>query len=113
MATQLDPSGFMVPWSGSPSTEIIEASQPDRRGSGARMVVRFPVQKIFLNPVGTLHGAAQAAIHDICSAWVMFLVARSGFWEGAHGATRTLNMTFLQFAREGDVLLEEVEVIGL
>lgn len=64
---------------------------------------RFPVQKEYLNFVHQLAGGAQAALHDVCTGWTLFTVAKPGYWE-SFGSSRTLNMSYLKIAKEGEIL---------
>ncbi|KAK3650993.1 hypothetical protein LTR56_006044 [Elasticomyces elasticus] len=100
------PESFMHAWS--QCFELVEAQKlSDTRG---RIVVRFPVLKEYLNVAGTLHGGAQSAIHDQCGGMAKSLIERPGFWDSAGGSTRSLTVTFVGWAVEGEMLREEFEV---
>ena len=77
--------------------------------NGASLTFRFPVLREHLNPGLTLHGGQQAVFYDICTSWVLYLVRRPGFWPNA-GTSRSLTVTYLRPAVEGDVLILECEV---
>ena len=79
-------------------------------GTRARLVVRFTVTHGFINLAGILLGGAQASIHDVCTTWAVLILRRPGFWDQEAGSSRTLAVTFLRPAKEGEVLLEECEV---
>lgn len=73
------------------------------------MTWRFPVQKEYLNYKRMFAGGAQAALHDVCTAWTLLTVARPDYW-AALGASRTLNISYLTAAREGEELVLETAV---
>ncbi|KAK3657298.1 hypothetical protein LTR56_002438 [Elasticomyces elasticus] len=99
------PESFMHAWS--QCFELVEAQKlSDTRG---RIVVRFPVLKEYLNVAGTLHGGAQSAIHDQCAGMAKSLIERPGFWDSAGGSTRSLDVTFVGWAKESEMLREEIE----
>ena len=75
----------------------------------ARIVYRFPVGHSYLNPSMTLHGGQQAAIFDIMTSWLFVLVRKPDFWN-RFGTSRTLNVTFIRPAVEGEMLRLETEV---
>lgn len=52
----------------------------------------------------------QSAMHDVATSWVICLIQKPGFWETS-GTSRTLNVTFLRPAVEGEVLLLDAEVM--
>ena len=55
---------------------------------------------------------AQAAAHDNCTGWALLTIAKPGHW-AALGSSRTLNISYLAAAQEGDVLLLEAKVRAL
>lgn len=67
------------------------------------LVWRFPVQKEYLNVDQLYAGGAQAAVHDVCTAWALLTVAKPGYWASL-GSTRSLNMSFLKSASQGDII---------
>lgn len=74
---------------------------------------RFPVQSEYLNPSGTLHGAAQCLFFDVCTTFCLGPIARApDFWT-TFGVTRSLNVNYLRPAKEGEVLVLECEVGAL
>ncbi|KAK4952957.1 hypothetical protein LTR10_008661 [Elasticomyces elasticus] len=99
------PESFMYAWS--KCFQLVEAEKVSN--TRARIVVRFPVLKEHLNVAGTLHGGAQSAIHDQCAGMVKSLIERPGFWDSAGGSTRSLDVTFVGWAKESEMLREEIE----
>ena len=75
----------------------------------ARITYTFPVLREYLNPSMTLHGGQQAAFYDIGTSWLLYLVRRPGFWTNA-GTSRSLTVTYLRPAVEGEVVVMECEV---
>ena len=108
MRQQLDSEekkNAMLPWL--KAVEIVEVEKlSDTTG---RSVCRFPVQHEYLNPAMGLHGGMSAAIFDTGTTWVLDVIRKPGFWEH-FGTTRTLNLTFLRPAAEGEMLRLESEV---
>lgn len=84
--------------------EVVEATQLTK--NTGRLVVRFPVQEIYLNPGGSLQGGLQAALFDVISSWVF---AFADNWPGT-GISRTINMSYIRPAPAGEVLLMDCEV---
>jgi hypothetical protein len=77
-----------------------------------QVTFRFPVQREYLNPGGTLHGAAQSLFFDVCTTWLLGPIARKPDYWCSFGTSRSLNVVYLRPAREGDVLTLECEVSG-
>jgi hypothetical protein len=75
-----------------------------------QVTFRFPVQREYLNPGGTLHGAAQSLFFDVCTTWLLGPIARKPDYWCSFGTSRSLNVVYLRPAREGDVLVLECEV---
>jgi acyl-coenzyme A thioesterase 13 len=75
-----------------------------------QVTFRFPVQREYLNPGGTLHGAAQSLFFDVCTTWLLGPIARKPDYWCSFGTSRSLNVVYLRPAREGDVLTLECEV---
>jgi acyl-coenzyme A thioesterase 13 len=75
-----------------------------------QVTFRFPVQREYLNPGGTLHGAAQSLFFDVCTTWLLAPIARKPDYWCSFGTSRNLNVTYLRPAREGDMLTLECEV---
>ncbi|KAK3696036.1 hypothetical protein LTR37_018178 [Vermiconidia calcicola] len=109
MRQQLDSEekkNAMLPWL--KAVEIVEVEKlSDTTG---RSVCRFPVQHEYLNPAMGLHGGMSAAIFDTGTTWVLDVIRKPGFWEH-FGTTRTLNLTFLRPAAEGEMLRLESEIV--
>ena len=74
-----------------------------------RIVFRFPVQREYLNPGMTLHGGMSAGMFDTATTWVLDLIRKPGFWM-SFGTSRSLNLTFIRPAMEGETLLMDCEV---
>ncbi len=87
--------------------ELLEAKRTSK--STGKLVFRFPVQQEYLQQFQNLAGGAQAAFHDICTAWAMLTIAKPGFWLMT-GRTTNLNVTYHKGAQLGEVLLLECEV---
>lgn len=75
----------------------------------ARVTYRFAVQRTYLNPGGTLQGGMAASMFDNGTSIMLQMIRRRDFW-WYFGTTRTLNVTYLRPAAEGEVLLMECEV---
>ena len=75
-----------------------------------QVTFRFPVQREYLNPGGTLHGAAQSLFFDVCTTWLLGPIARKPDYWCSFGTSRSLNVVYLRPAREGDVLTLACEV---
>lgn len=99
------PQHFLKTWA--ESVEIVSAEKLTE--TTARTVWRFKVQPEYFNPAGTLHGGAQAAFLDVCTSFTLLLVSKPGFWT-TNGSTRTLNVTYLRPALDGDMVRLECEV---
>ncbi|KAK5175224.1 uncharacterized protein LTR77_000361 [Saxophila tyrrhenica] len=76
----------------------------------ARAVFRLPVQREYLNPAQGLHGGMAAAMFDTMTTWTLYPIRKPGFWM-LFGTTRTLNLTYLRPAPEGEMMLMECEVV--
>lgn len=87
--------------------ELLDAIK-DSDKSG-RLVFRFPVVKEQLQAFGTYAGGAQAAAHDVCTAWTIAVISKPDYWSN-FGATRTLNMSYFKPAKEGEFLRLETQV---
>ncbi|KAK5120230.1 hypothetical protein LTR85_006436 [Meristemomyces frigidus] len=87
--------------------EIIEAKKLGN--SSARIVYRFPVKNEYLNPSGGFHAAT---FLDVGTSFLIHLVSRPGFWPSG-GTSRTLNVTYLRPAKEGDVLRMECDIVHM
>lgn len=75
----------------------------------ARAVYRFPVLREYLNPAMNLHGGMSAGFFDTATTWTLTPIRKPGFWM-QFGTTRSLNVTFLRPAAEGEMLRLECEV---
>lgn len=89
------------------AAEVVEAVKTSN--TTARVTYRFPVERNHLNPAGTLQGGMAAAMFDVGTSIMLHLIRRKDFWWYL-GTTRTLNVTYLRPAAEGEVLLMECEV---
>lgn len=105
---QIDPNQYQVRWFD--QLELLAASK-HKDGTG-RLLWRFPVLKEYLQAFSTYAGGAQAAAHDNCTGWALLTIAKPGHW-AALGSSRTLNISYLAAAQEGDVLLLEAKVRAL
>ena len=105
---QIDPNQYQVRWFD--QLELLAASK-HKDGTG-RLHWRFPVLKEYLQAFSTYAGGAQAAAHDNCTGWALLTIAKPGHW-AALGSSRTLNISYLAAAQEGDVLLLEAKVRAL
>lgn len=77
--------------------------------TSARIIYRFPVKNEYLNPAGGFHGGAAATFLDVGTSFLISLISRPDYWPKG-GTSRTLNVTYLRPAREGDILRMECEV---
>ncbi|KAK3052077.1 hypothetical protein LTR09_006669 [Extremus antarcticus] len=76
----------------------------------ARAAFRFPVQHEYLNPAQGLHGGLSAGMFDTMTTWTLDPIRKPGFWS-LFGTTRSLNLTYLRPAAEGEMLRMECEVV--
>lgn len=63
----------------------------------------------YANVFQTLAGGAQATAHDFLTGFALLMIGKPRFWHSL-GVSLSLNISFLQPARIGDVLLMESEV---
>ncbi len=89
------------------SVEIVSIER--KSDTTGRAVYRFPVQREHLNPGMTLHGGLSAAMYDAGTSWLLDMIRKPGFWM-SFGTSRSLNVTFIRPAVEGEMLLMESEV---
>lgn len=89
------------------SVEVVDAQRLS--DTTARASYRFPVEEEYANQMGSLHGGAQAAFFDICTSFLLLLIAQPGFW-AAGGTSRTLNVTYLRPAQVGKLVRLDCEV---
>jgi acyl-coenzyme A thioesterase 13 len=75
-----------------------------------RAIFRYTVQKAHCNALHNLHGGATATLFDFLTTLALVLVNAPGFWWYV-GVTRTLNVTYLRPAAEGETVLFESEVV--
>lgn len=87
--------------------EVVEAERLSH--SSARVVYRFPVQREYLNRDMKLHGGTAAGMYDKATTGLLRLIKKPGFWMH-NGVTRSLNLTYLRPAAEGEMLRMECEV---
>ncbi|KAK3066247.1 hypothetical protein LTR53_017487 [Teratosphaeriaceae sp. CCFEE 6253] len=83
--------------------------ESDRR---AVATFRFRVDRFYCNGSGNLHGGAQSAMFDMCTSIALQAIGTPDFWMNG-GVTRSLNVTCLRPAPEGEVLLLEAEVVQM
>ena len=95
----------MLPWLN--SVEIVSVERTSE--TTGRAVYRFPVLREYLNPTMTLHGGLSGGIFDTGTTWVLDVIRKPGFWM-SFGTSRSLNLTFLRPAVEGEMLLMDCEV---
>lgn len=96
----------MLPW-----FDVVQIVSVEKLSkTTARAVFRFPVQREYLNPMMGLHGGLSAGIYDTATTWTLDPIRRPGFWN-FFGTTRSLNLTFMNPAAEGDWLRMESEVV--
>jgi len=74
-------------------------------------VFAFKVDRFYCNPSGNLHGGAQSAIYDVCTSLALQSIGKRDFWING-GVTRTLSVTYLRPAPEGEDLLLECEIVS-
>ncbi|KAL1586881.1 hypothetical protein WHR41_04024 [Cladosporium halotolerans] len=103
-----DPNQYLQRWFA--ETTLVSASSG--QNSDGSLDWRFPVQKEYLNFVHQLAGGAQAALHDVCTGWTLFTVAKPGYWE-SFGSSRTLNMSYLKIAKEGEILRLRTKIVSI
>jgi len=70
----------------------------------------FKVDRYYCNPSNNLHGGAQSAMYDVCTSIALQSRGRRDFWING-GVSRTLNVTYLRPAPEGEDLLLECEIV--
>jgi acyl-coenzyme A thioesterase 13 len=95
----------LLPWL--KSVEIVSVERTSE--TTGRAVYRFKVQHEYLNPTMTLHGGLSSGMYDTATTWVLDVIRKPGFWLNM-GTSRSLNITFLRPAAEGEVLLMDCEV---
>lgn len=71
-----------------------------RSETTAAAVFRFPVQRFYCNPGGTLHGGAHAAIYDMLTGFATHAIGKHDFWLNG-GVSRSLSCVYLRPAPEG------------
>lgn len=99
------PKNGMLAW-----LKVVEVVSVERTSdTTCRVVYRFPVQREYLNPGMTLHGGMSAGIYDVGTTWTLNVIRKPGFWM-TFGTSRSLNVTFIRPAVEGEMLRMECEV---
>lgn len=88
------------------SVEVVSVERTSE--TTGRVVYRFPVLREYLNPAMTLHGGLSCGVLDTGTTWVLDLIRKPGFWM-RFGTSRSLNITFIRPAMEGEVLLMDCE----
>ncbi|KAK4945369.1 hypothetical protein LTR66_006042 [Elasticomyces elasticus] len=76
----------------------------------ARLVAKLKVDSSYCNPLNSLHGGAQALIYDMLTTTTLAPISRPGFWSYG-GVSRTLTVTYLRPAAEGETIVVECEVV--
>ena len=99
------PENALLPWI--KTVEVLSVERPSE--TTARVVYRFKVLREYLNPSNTLHGGMSGGLYDTATSWMLRVIGKPGFWMNA-GVSRSLNITFLRPAAEGEVLLMDCEV---
>lgn len=77
-----------------------------------RVTARFTVVSSLCNGMGTLHGGATATIFDFVTSMPLTLKSEKGSWEFP-GVSRTLNVTYLDKASNGQELEIEAEAVKI
>jgi acyl-coenzyme A thioesterase PaaI-like protein len=90
------------------SLEVVAAVQ--HSPTSTQMTFQFRVLPEYLNPGGTLHGAAQSLFFDACTVMLMGPIARPPEFWTTYGTSRSLNVVYFRPAYEGDLLTLECEV---
>ena len=57
----------------------------------------------------TLHGGLSAGIYDVATSWLLDVIRKPGFWLN-FGTSRSMSVTFVRPAMEGEMLRMETEV---
>jgi len=96
----------LLPWLR--AVDIVEVEKLSE--TTGRAVYRFPVQRQYLNPAGGLQGGLSAGMFDTATTWTLDTIRKPGFWM-LFGTTRTLNVTYMRPAFEGEVLRMETEIV--
>ncbi|GAB7364916.1 hypothetical protein MBLNU230_g5706t1 [Neophaeotheca triangularis] len=78
--------------------------------TSCKVIFRFPVTRLYCNTSGNLHGGAQATIFDMLTSISLTPIATPEFWMNG-GVSRTLNVSYLRPAPEGETLECECEVV--
>ena len=97
---------FLLPWFA--VVQIVSVEKLS--ATTARAVFRFPVQREYLNPTMGIHGGLAAALYDTATTWTLHPIRKPGYWS-LFGTTRSLNLTYLNPAMEGDWLRMVSEVV--
>lgn len=86
-------------------------------GSGTYTDVYAPIHPsqtctdpYILDYQGNLHGGAQSGIYDFCTSVALQSIGKRDFWING-GVSRTLNVTYLRPAPEGEDLLLDCEIV--
>ncbi|KAK3671880.1 hypothetical protein LTR78_008246 [Recurvomyces mirabilis] len=78
----------------------------------ALVTFAFKVSRFYCNGSGNLHGGSQSAFFDVCTSIALMSIGKPGFWLNG-GVSRTLNVTYLRPAPEGDDLIMECEIVSM
>lgn len=101
---------FHMPWREQIQLVSAHCSRSNPSALSSKATWRFPVVHEYLNPGQALHGAAQSLFYDNTMAYLFVPIARPGFWD-TYGFSRSLRVTYLAQAMEGEWVRLEVETV--
>ncbi|KAK5110137.1 hypothetical protein LTR62_006271 [Meristemomyces frigidus] len=78
----------------------------------ALVTFAFKVSRNYCNVSGNLHGGAQAAFFDLCTSLALMSIGQPDSWLNG-GVSRSLNVTYLRPAPEGEELIMECEIVSM
>lgn len=76
----------------------------------ALITLGYTIPSFYTNPMGNLHGAAHALIHDNCTSLAMAAVSKPSFWMFS-GVSRVLDVKYLRGVKVGERVTIECEVV--